>query len=96
MKAAAFVVAALLVPAAAANAQAFSRSTGEFSPPPDHFYDARDTPTMQREKRNRALALRQEAAMLLEQDGGTLTREHNAYLRRKAHEILGRAPPPRI
>ena len=89
---AALVLAALLIPVAA-SAQAFSRSTGEFNPPPDRFYDARDTPTMQRQKRDRALALREEAAMLLEQDGGTLTREHDAYLRRKAHDILGWAPP---
>lgn len=68
---------------------AFSRSTGEFDPGPARFFRVRDTPTMQRQKRDRALALRAKAAMLLEQDGGTLTPEHEAEIRREARDILG-------
>ena len=47
-----------------------------------------DTPTMQRQKLSRALALRAEAAALLEEDGGAFTPEHEAYVRRKAWRIL--------
>lgn len=94
------VLAAMLIPGIAAaqstspsapyNAT-LSRSTGEYG---IAFAgrlssDPRDTPTMKRQKRDRALALRAEAQMLLEQDGGTLTREHDAYLRREARDILG-------
>lgn len=48
-----------------------------------------DTPTMARDRLRRALALKQEAALLLEADGGRFTREHEAYIRRKARDILG-------
>jgi hypothetical protein len=47
-----------------------------------------DTPTMRRMKLARAIELRAEAARLLSEDGGTLTSEHEAYIRRKAHAIL--------
>jgi hypothetical protein len=47
-----------------------------------------DTPSVQRQKARRALALREEAAALLEADGGTLTPRHQAYLQRKARNIL--------
>ena len=94
------VLAAILTPAVA-TAQStspsapynatLSRSTGEYAIAFQGriFNDVRDTPTMKRQKRDRALALRAEAQMLLEQDGGTLTREHDAYLRREARDILG-------
>jgi hypothetical protein len=48
-----------------------------------------DTPTMQRQKYVRAVALREEAAQLLAADGGTFTQKHEAYVRRKALAILG-------
>ncbi len=47
-----------------------------------------DTPTMRRERAMRALAFRNEAAALLRADGGTFTAEHQAYVQRKAREIL--------
>jgi hypothetical protein len=47
-----------------------------------------ETPTMKRQKLERAIALRAEAATLLEQDGGTLSPRHAAYIRRKARAIL--------
>ena len=95
-------LAALLTPALAA-AQAFppggpqagmvlAPPTGSFSTATESRYFERvaDTPTMAREKRERALALRAEAEELLRQDGGTLTRAHQAYIQRKARDILGR------
>ena len=48
-----------------------------------------ETPTMRANKLKRAIALRAEAASLLEQDGGKLTPTHEAYVRRKACAILG-------
>jgi hypothetical protein len=47
-----------------------------------------DTPSMERQRVRQAIALREEAAALLKQDGGTLTPEHQAYVRRKARAIL--------
>jgi hypothetical protein len=47
-----------------------------------------DTPSLQRQKVRQAIALREEAAALLKADGGTLTAEHQAYVRRKARAIL--------
>ncbi|MEG3163575.1 hypothetical protein U1701_03095 [Sphingomonas sp. PB2P19] len=47
-----------------------------------------DTPTMRAQKLRRAIALRDEAAALVAQDGGTLTDRHRAYLRREASNIL--------
>ena len=47
-----------------------------------------ETPTMKRQKLARAIALREEAAKLLEEGGGTLTPREETYLRRKARAIL--------
>ncbi len=56
----------------------------------EHFGSSpRDTPTMARERLQQALALRAEAAALLEADGGTFTPGHDRYIRRKARTILG-------
>jgi hypothetical protein len=63
-----------------ANSAAFYESTGS---------SRRDTPTMAHYRLQRALALKAEAAELLEADGGTFTREHETYIRRKARDILG-------
>lgn len=52
-------------------------------------FATRDTPAMARERLKRALALKSEAAALLEADGGTFTSEHERYIRRKARGILG-------
>ena len=97
---AAIAVAALLTPALAA-AQAFPSGGPQagmvLAPPTGNFNTATegrffervaDTSTMQREKRDRALALHAEAEELLRQDGGTLTRAHQAYIQRKARDIL--------
>jgi len=48
-----------------------------------------ETPSMRKQKLERAVALRQEADTLLAQDGGKLTPEHEAYVRRKVCTILG-------
>jgi hypothetical protein len=63
-----------------ANAAAFYEFPGS---------SRRDTPTMARDRLQRAVALKAEAAELLEADGGTFTREHETYIRRKARDILG-------
>lgn len=57
-------------------------------PNPFFYGSIGDTPTTRRQKATRALALREEAARLLSADGGTFTREHEAYIRRKAQAIL--------
>ena len=89
-------LAAVLVPALACAQPMGSLpepSTGEFNmhaTTVGYSYSAiRDTPTMERYKLKRALDLKAEAAALLEADGGTFTREHEGYIRRKARDILG-------
>lgn len=47
-----------------------------------------DTPTIRAQKLRRAIALRDEAAVLLANDGGTLSDHNRAYVRRKALNIL--------
>ncbi|MES3153759.1 hypothetical protein [Sphingomonas faeni] len=47
-----------------------------------------ETPTMRRQKRERAIALREEALQLQAQDGGTLSKNHQLYIQRKSAEIL--------
>ena len=48
----------------------------------------RESPRLRQQKFEAALALKAKAAELLEADGGTFTREHEAYIRRKARAIL--------
>jgi hypothetical protein len=48
-----------------------------------------ETPSMRARKLDRARALTVEAKMLLQQDGGKFTPEHDAYIRGKACDILG-------
>ncbi|MEG3177608.1 hypothetical protein U1872_15315 [Sphingomonas sp. RB3P16] len=48
-----------------------------------------ETPTMRAAKLERAKALKAEATLLLQQDGGTFTPQHVAYIRGKACDILG-------
>lgn len=48
-----------------------------------------ETPSMQAKKLDRAKALTAEAQVLLKQDGGRFTPEHDAYIRGKACAILG-------
>ncbi len=50
-----------------------------------------DTPSGRAQKLARAKALTIEAELLLKQDGGKFTPEHNAYIRGKACDILGRS-----
>ncbi len=73
------------------NDLSFSRSIELF---PDR--GSQETPTMRRQKLARAIALREEAATLLRQDGGTLTARHQAYIRGKADAIraYGRSRAP--
>lgn len=52
------------------------------------FYPTHDTPTMQRQRLVLAVALRNEAHQLQQQNGGTLTAEHRRYLRRAAYKIV--------
>ena len=47
-----------------------------------------DTPTMRVQKLRWAITLREEVAELLRQDGGVLTSEHKAYVRRRSQRIL--------
>ncbi len=48
----------------------------------------RESPKLRQQKFEAALVLKAEAATLLEADGGTFTRQHEAYVRRKARAIL--------
>lgn len=48
-----------------------------------------ETPSMRAKKLDGARALTAEAQMLLKQDGGKFTPEHDAYIRGKACAILG-------
>ena len=43
---------------------------------------------MRRQKRDQALALREEALKLQAQDGGTLSEDHKRYIQRKSAAIL--------
>lgn len=47
-----------------------------------------ETPTMRRQKRDQAIALREEALKFQAEDGGTLSKEHKRYIQRKSAEIL--------
>jgi hypothetical protein len=47
-----------------------------------------ETPTMRKQKRDQALALREEALKLQAQDGGTLSEDHKRYIQRKSAAIL--------
>ena len=53
-----------------------------------YLFSRDGTPTMRRQKVKRAIALREEAARLMQENGGTLTPEQQAYVRREAREIL--------
>ena len=48
----------------------------------------RESPRLRQQKLDAALALKATAATLLAADGGTFTREHEAFVRRKARSIL--------
>jgi hypothetical protein len=52
------------------------------------FGGSHSTPTMERQKRARAIALRREAFALQEADGGSLSKRNAEYIRRKAQKIL--------
>jgi hypothetical protein len=53
------------------------------------WYRNGDTPTMRRQRLEQSDALRKEAARLEMADGGTLSEEHAAYIRKQVREILG-------
>ncbi len=91
----ALLILALAVPSFAAAQSPeirFSAATPMGVNPPMPFlnlpgqYD--DTPTLRDQKLRWAITLRAEAAELLRQDGGTLTSEHKAYIRRRVQRIL--------
>ncbi|QJU58019.1 hypothetical protein HL653_09610 [Sphingomonas sp. AP4-R1] len=66
-----------------------------YSPLPAMTTGLDETPSMKQAKYERAVALRAEATALLEQDNGTLTPAHAAYIRQKACEIVGSKPTGR-
>ena len=69
------------------------RTPDTFSGAP-HDLSSRDgTPTMRRQKRDRAIALREEAARLASENGGTLSPRQQSYVRRKARAILASRRP---
>lgn len=47
-----------------------------------------ETPTMRRQKRDQAIALREEALKLQAEDGGVLSETHKRYIQRKSAKIL--------
>lgn len=55
------------------------------------FGNTHVTPTMQRQKLAQAIALRDEAARLVAEDGGTLSVRNADYIQRKAARILSYA-----
>ena len=63
-------------------------------PSPNGRFQLEDTPTMRAKKHEQAVALRLEANNLLKQDGGKLTHDHEAYIRRRSCEILGNPHAP--
>jgi hypothetical protein len=92
------LAAALLLTPAVAGAQSYTNdqptmnmpnystlqsSTEGRDPLPRH-----ESPAVKQEKLTRAIALRDEALVLEAKDGGKLSRESTAYLRRKARAIL--------
>lgn len=95
-------LAALATPGLAA-AQAFPSSgpqggmnlappTGDFRTAAESrfFQPVRETPTMQRQRAEQALAVRAEAERLRLEDGGTLSAENRNYIARKVRRILER------
>jgi hypothetical protein len=91
-----FLLAALAVPTMA-SAQAAPDITQSMNGPSNYSTFValpfvpdvwRQSPELRKAKLDAALALKADAAALLEADGGTFTREHEAYIRRKARAIL--------
>jgi hypothetical protein len=95
---AAFAFCLALAPATALAQSPSPLTVGSMNFPPSSAYNltaetsrpfgVADTPTMRQEKLERALALREETTRLLNDDGGKLTRKHEAYVRRRAQDIL--------
>jgi hypothetical protein len=65
------------------NYSTLQSSTEGLDPLPRH-----ESPAVKQEKLARAIALRDEVLVLEAPDGGTLSRDSQAYLRRKARAIL--------
>lgn len=90
----ALCIAGLVAPAASAqwvnspipNTPAITSPLGLNS---DSAFRFDGTPTMQRQKMRESLALRAEAQQLEQKDGGTLSPEHVAYVRKRVREIMG-------
>lgn len=94
------LIRAVLVGATAvsANAQTIAPGTSMNSPNYSTYQSSveslaglgsSETPSMGAVKLDRARALTAEARVLLQQDGGKFTPEHDAYIRGKACAILG-------
>lgn len=65
------------------NASTFSSAVWGRDP-----FPRKESPAVRAEKLARAIALRDEALVLEARDGGRLSRESQAYLRRQARKIL--------
>lgn len=91
------VVTALLM-SVSAHAQSYTNPQPSMNEPNDSTFASsvmgrdpfpqRETPAVRSEKLARAIALRDEALVLEAHDGGTLSRQSQAYLRRKGRQIL--------
>ena len=94
MKATLLLLPALLAATAASAQAAPQRSTADATIP--FLRPINDggpngphvTPTMERQRLARALALRTRAEELQRQDGGKLTPEHTAFVRREASKLV--------
>jgi hypothetical protein len=92
------LAASLLLAPAVAGAQSFTNDQPTMNMPNystlQSSTEGRDplpryeSPAVRQEKLARAIALRDEALVLEAKDGGKLSRESTAYLRRKARAIL--------
>ncbi|MET3825115.1 hypothetical protein ABIC16_000808 [Sphingomonas sp. PvP055] len=92
-----FIGLAAVLTAVSASAQTTVSGTGMNSPNYSSYVPGLtnrggivETPTMQAEKLKRAIALRTEVSALVKSDGGKLSPGHEAYVRRKACQILGK------
>lgn len=90
-----FLLTAMFVPTLSVAQPPMSFSPSMNEPNYSTFVTLPSVPNVWREssrlrqlKLEAALALKSESATLLESDGGTFTRQHEAYIRRRARAIL--------
>ena len=83
-------IAAISSPAIAQTGGLAGQDVGLMSPTfVNQWSGSHETPSLAAHKLRLALALKAEAEELLVQDGGTFTKAHERYVRRKAARILG-------